>query len=139
MDTGFQEATKSLVSDRYGPVFDSECVANLKKIIDYTEAEIVVSSTWKEDLSLDDLIEMWKIRKLPGRIVGTTPNCCGERGREIQQWFHDQNAESIKYAILDDLPASFFLPEQLLYLFIINPYTGLDSETAERVINHLKD
>ena len=38
MDTGYQEATKSLVSDKYGHIFDNECVVNLKKIIDYTKA-----------------------------------------------------------------------------------------------------
>lgn len=139
MDTGYQEATKSLVSDKYGHIFDNECVVNLKKIIDYTKAGIVVSSTWKENLSLDDLIEMWESRKLPGRIMGATPNCRGERGFEIQQWLRNHNAELTKYAILDDLPADFFLPNLLPHLFIINPYTGLDSEIAERVINHLKD
>lgn len=139
MDTGYQEATKSLVSDKYGPIFESECVANLKSIIDCTKTEIVVSSTWKEDMSLSDFVEMWISRRLPGRIIGTTPNSSGERGIETQQLLSNHAAVSTKYAILDDLPANFFLQVQLPHLFIINPYTGLDYQTAERVINHLKD
>ena len=38
------------ISDEYGLLFDPECVKNLKYIIDNTGADIVVSSTWKEDI-----------------------------------------------------------------------------------------
>lgn len=34
--------------DKYGVVFDPDCIANLRRIIDETGAGIVVSSTWKD-------------------------------------------------------------------------------------------
>ena len=35
-------------SDKWGPVFDPSNVNNLRRIIDETGADIVVSSTWKD-------------------------------------------------------------------------------------------
>lgn len=58
--------------DKYGPLFDPEAVKNLKKIIDDTDAQIVVSSSWRY-MGLEDLQGMWHDRGLPGKIVGITP------------------------------------------------------------------
>ena len=38
-------------NDKYGTIFDPYCVQNLKRIIDETGAKIVVSSSWKYDMS----------------------------------------------------------------------------------------
>ena len=38
-------------NDKYGTIFDLYCVQNLKRIIDETGAKIVVSSSWKYDMS----------------------------------------------------------------------------------------
>lgn len=66
--------------DRFGVVFDPDCVRNLGKIIEQTGADIVVSSTWKYFMSLDDFHEMWEFRKLPGKVIGVAPNVAGKRG-----------------------------------------------------------
>ena len=34
-------------SDNYGCLFDAKAVANLAKIVEETDAEIVISSSWK--------------------------------------------------------------------------------------------
>jgi len=59
--------------DKWGYVFDPASVANLKRIVDVTGAEIVISSSWK-CIGLPELRKMWKARKLPGRIVDATPD-----------------------------------------------------------------
>lgn len=33
--------------DTYGPLFDSEAVKNMQRIIEVTDARIVVSSSWR--------------------------------------------------------------------------------------------
>ena len=38
-------------ADRYGVLFDPECVRNPREIIDRTGAEIVVSSSWKDTMT----------------------------------------------------------------------------------------
>lgn len=68
METVFQlpleDATK-VKYDKYGPMFDDECVNNLRLIISATNAEIVVASSWKLNLTLIDLQDMWQSRHLP--------------------------------------------------------------------------
>ena len=45
--------SKGLPSDdKYGQLFDPEAVANLRKIIDATDARIVVSSSWRDRKSV---------------------------------------------------------------------------------------
>ena len=39
-------------SDKYGVVFDPNCIKNLKAIIDNTGADIVVSSSWKDFIGI---------------------------------------------------------------------------------------
>lgn len=43
-------------NDKYGVVFDPDCIANLKRIIDATEADIVVSSTWKDFMTYREIL-----------------------------------------------------------------------------------
>ncbi len=52
--------------DKYGPIFDPECINNLRTIIEKTGADIVVSSTWKYLMPYSEFIEMWQARELPG-------------------------------------------------------------------------
>ena len=59
-------------SDEYGPIFDPIAVDNLTKIINETEVDIVISSSWKF-YGLSKLKTMWNKRGLPGRIIGVTP------------------------------------------------------------------
>ncbi|MDE6338813.1 MAG: hypothetical protein K2K97_03370 [Muribaculaceae bacterium] len=41
--------------DAWGPLFDPRAVGNLKKIIDATDAEIVISSSWRYLYTLGSL------------------------------------------------------------------------------------
>ena len=64
------------ISDEYGLLFDPECVKNLKYIIDNTGADIVVSSTWKDDMSYKEILDMWKYRGLPGFVLTRCLTLC---------------------------------------------------------------
>lgn len=121
--------------DRFGVVFDPDCISNLAKIIKKTGADIVVSSTWKYFMSLTDLQEMWKYRNLPGNVIDITPNVTNKRGKQIDAWLQEHSVDN--YAIIDDLGADNFTSNQISHLFVVNPYTGLDNETTDTIINHL--
>ena len=56
-------------NDEYGAIFDPYCIRNLKRIIEETEADIVVSSSWKYMMGYQDFLNMWKDRGLPGFIT----------------------------------------------------------------------
>lgn len=141
MDTSFLKIslTKELqaLSDRYGLLFDKKCVTNLKKIIDATNADIVVTSSWKLDMNLEKLQEMWKYRKLPGKIIDVTPNLIGSRSDEISAWLEAHKCIDIQYVIIDDMSADYFDTPLADHLFNVNPYVGLDSKTADLVIKFL--
>ena len=126
--------------DAYGTVFDPECVWYLKQIIDKTGAKIVVSSSWKSIMTLDELIDMWKKRDLPGEVIDTTPCALewGNRGEEIDLWLKACD-EECQYVILDDIDESCFNEHQLSRLVVVDPVQGLNEEAAERAIEILND
>lgn len=132
MDDGVQ-----LHVDEYGAKFDPVCVENLSQIIDSTDAEIVVTSTWKTERGLSGIQKMWKARNLPGKVIGVTPDIDPiHRGNEIEAWL-DAYGEECRYAIIDDTPfTEFFREEQLPFLFKVDELTGLDEETARKIIDN---
>ena len=123
-------------TDKYGIVFDPYCIKNLKYIIDNTGADIVISSTWKDDMTYNEILDMWKDRNLPGFVTDVTPTVSRHRGNEIDAWL-EECRDTCRYAIIDDLDSSNFNPHQLEHLFIVNPYCGLDEDTARRIVQHL--
>lgn len=118
------------------PVFDPLCVAYLNRIVESTDADIVVSSDWKYFDSLTDLREMWNQRNLPGQILDVTPNIRDTRGKEIAEWLQC-HSDVTNYVIVDDLGADNFYPEQLDSLVVVNPYCGIDDSVCERTIKIL--
>ena len=125
-------------NDQYGAIFDPYCIRNLKRIIEETEADIVVSSSWKYMMGYQDFLNMWKDRGLPGFITDVTPNPVDrrKRGDEIDAWIEECKTEC-QYVIIDDLEANNFNEHQIPRLLIVNPFFGLDEETAERAIQIL--
>jgi hypothetical protein len=92
--------------DEYGAIWHDHFIANLKRIIDATDAKIVISSTWRMS-GLSIMKEMWAKRGLPGEVIDITPNHMTrtgstlQRGKEIDEWlsFHP---DVTHYVILDD-------------------------------------
>ena len=145
----YTEQTNSV--DEYGSLFDPDAVANLSKIIDETGADIVISSSWKF-WGLLKLWEMWKNRKLPGKVIDVTPDTEEDeillnadlsemerialRGYEIKEWLSFHGKKVSRYAIIDDIDS--FLPEQQPHFVQVCPITGITVEDAEKVIKVLK-
>ena len=124
--------------DEFGAVFDPNCVGYLKKIIEKTGAEIVVTSSWKSLMTYRDMLNMWEQRGLPGYVIDLTPSSsgCGHLGDEIDAWLKECK-EDCQYVILNDIDESNFNEHQLPRLIIVNPYRGLDEEAAGRAIELL--
>ena len=122
-------------NDLFGTVFDPNCVKNLKHIIDQTGADIVVSSSWKYLMTYRDFLDMWEYRGLPGFVTDVTPTPLVRRNRgdEIDAWLNECNAEC-QYVIIDDFDGSNFNEHQIPRLLVVNPFFGLDEDTAERAI-----
>lgn len=129
------------LKDDLGPFFDLEAVKNLDDLIAATGADIVVTSTWKYK-GLETMQKLWQERGMPGRIVGLTPVAIGvylyQRGTEVARWLHDEGAADTtanRYVIIDD--GDDFMPEQLPYTVITDPYIGLTAQNCKKAIEIL--
>ena len=137
-------------SDNYGCLFDAKAVANLAKIVEETDAEIVISSSWK-DMGLVELQNMWRDRDLPGKIVDITPDYMSdelllkedsadmdylyERGSEIQGWLLLHGDEVSRYVIIDDMDD--ILPEQQSHFVQTDPEVGITNDDVKKVVHLL--
>ena len=138
--------------DGYGACFDPEAVAQLKRIIDATNADIVVESSWKY-LGLEAIQEMWKTRKMPGRIIDISPSSVSDswmltanlddidsvighcKGIEIASWLSNNVKQEAQYIILDD--EYVIMDSQVPHFLLTNPYDGITEEIANRAISIL--
>lgn len=115
------------------PVF----VELLNKIIDATNAKVVVSSDWRFYFNQDALIEILEDAGFKGEVVGMTGVHLKTRGREIANWLN-QNQESLggieSFVILDDRNDM----DDLLPFLVETKYgEGLQEEHVEQAINLL--
>lgn len=135
--------------DGYGYAFDPVAVANLKRIVAETGADIVISSSWKM-WGLDAMQRMWARRDLPGKVIDITPNTESDemllsidldmdipavKGSEIKAWLSINGRDVTQYAILDDLPD--MLPEQESHFVQTDPKVGTTKDDADRIITIL--
>lgn len=124
--------------DNYGMIFDTSCVECLKYILDKTDAHIVITSSWKDFMTYEELLKMWHERKLPGTVFDTAPSMISKRGDEIDQWLKEFK-RPCSYVILDDLDDSFFNPHQLEHFIQINPNRGIQMEDAKKAVEILNE
>lgn len=142
--------------------FDPDCMSLLKKIIDETDAKIVISSSWRECKN-DMALLMHKLSEIgitKEQVVDITPELhtldgevwdddkgkfvggdgwTGKRGHEIETWLLANLTNVDKFVILDDDPAARQRQDWLNGLFIKTDFnTGLSSEEAENTIKFLK-
>lgn len=135
--------------DGHGAFFDPEAVQQLKRIIEATNADIVIESSWKY-LGFEAMQNMWKERNLPGRVIGITdssesyswlltanldvidPAMGHCKGIEIAAWLSNYEIESVRYVIIDD--EAVCLESQASNFILANPYDGITEDIANRVI-----
>ena len=139
--------------DKYGYAFDPRAVANLKRIVEETGADIVMSSSWK-CMGLSQVQEMWSGRNLPGKIIGITPSSGNDetllddgtdsidrfhiRGEEIKEWLTKHGKRVSHYVIIDDMDN--MLSEQQSHFVQTNPEVGItedDADNAVKILNGL--
>jgi hypothetical protein len=75
----------------------------LNKLIDETDAKIVISSTWRSS-GIEFMKSVWELEGMRGEIIGITPNFRGEvdgytipRGCEIEKWLRDNGFSHINW------------------------------------------
>lgn len=114
----------------------------LKKIVEATDAKVVISSDWRLcDHAIDkDYKYLRNKLKYVGNIeiYGTTPNINWQhRGAEIRRWLQD-NPTVKDYVILDDIEFNDFYPKDFYkHVVITDFYYGLTEEDVDEAIHIL--
>lgn len=137
--------------DNFGYAFDPIAIINLKKIIEETGADIVISSSWKF-WGLSTMQKLWASRGLLGKVIDATPNKVSDelllnvdlshidmpagKGSEIKEWLSTSGQDVTHYAILDDVPN--MLPEQQSHFVQTDPIICITKNDAESIIYILK-
>lgn len=62
--------------DQFGSLFHPQFVRNLGMILECVDAGIVITSSWRKS-GLIQMEKLWKARRLPGKILDTTPSIYG--------------------------------------------------------------
>lgn len=124
-----------------------DCVAQLNRILEATDAHIVISSTWRKFYGTWEIISA--INKAGGKIdprkvVGTTPVLDGRmksglysscpRGLEIQDWLDKTILNPSRFIILDDDDDMEHLKNHLIQA---HPIRGLTEDVANAAITKL--
>lgn len=124
---------------------DHKCLVRLKRLIDKTDAYIVVSSTWRFGYKDND--EGWQILMnalnevgIKDRFIGITPSlrhlydgCC--RGHEIQKWLDNNKDKNIEnFVIIDDDSDMFHLMPKLAKCSFKYGFTKEVLDTAEQIL-----
>jgi len=116
---------------------DPKTIKLLNKIIEITNAKIVISSAWRILYSVEEITRFLKYHKLVGEIIDETPKgISGKRGDEIQDWLnHNTKKYNIEsFAIIDDNSDMVHLKHKLIQTKF---ETGLLKEHIEKVIEIL--
>ena len=126
--------------------FDPIATDNLKEIVACTNANIVISSTWRikrtnNSILWDELLNNMTKLGLKERIIGTTPiifkdKRSNNRAIEIQQWLLDNKERDIKrFVIIDDTwDMGEYSSTNLARCW---SYSGITAEIKEKAINIL--
>ena len=140
--------------DESGALFDPETIKQLERIVDATNAKIVIESSWKY-LGLEAMQEMWTVRQLPGQVIDITPSSVSDqwllsanlddidpamghcKGMEIASWLANHAGPNAHYVIIDD--EFVILDSQLPHFILTNPYDGITEELADKAISILND
>lgn len=125
-------------------VFNLNCMENLKKIIDSTFSNIVLTSTWRIGY-MDPSNFFWKAildnfskYNMEDKIIGVTPVICNDfkeisRGLEINEWLK-RNPDVDNYVILDDDEIKDIDNTRTI---ICDTFIGIDSYVASKAIKIL--
>lgn len=115
--------------------FGKSNVSALNEVLRQTEARLVITSSWREGLTLREIIRfLERDGVLAGRVVGKTPFLEKARGLEIDTWLRSVPYPVSSFVILDDRDDMAPHGQRLVQ---IDPKVGLSSAQAQRAIDLL--
>lgn len=118
----------------YDYPFDETCLKNLQILVNQTNSNLVITSTWRKDKEgIKILLQKLKEYNLDEKVIGYTPVLNSFRGVEILKFFSTLQDKPNFIILDDDSDMSKLLP----YLIETNAQSGLTTENVQQAINKL--
>ncbi len=118
----------------YDYPFDEVCINYLKRIIELTDSQIVITSSWRKDVEGRNKIEsILKEYNLDGYLLGYTPVLNQKRGIEIETFLNSLDYNP-NFIILDDDSDMGNLIEHLIK---IDSNVGLNEDDLNKGVKKL--
>jgi hypothetical protein len=121
--------------------FDKKCVKVLNTILEKTDADMIISSDWRINYSMDELCDIFTINGIIKTPVGSTPiyptsmsNYEKNRSGEILECVRVNKIEH--WIAIDDIDLSYWLNDH--FFFCKSEWEGIkQSELKQKIINYL--
>lgn len=125
---------------------DPRCVKQLNKVLEKTQAKVVISSNWRKRYSKTVIENALISAGFKGHILAVTPDLTSHnqdlvRGNEILKWCRENESllgcryqHYTSYAILDDNNDMLYWHRN--HFFQTDRYCGLTPTKAAEVIQH---
>lgn len=130
---GFFHADKEPL-EKSDTKWGEDLVARIRRIVNTTEAKIVMSSTWRKYYSIEKFKEMFQLYGWDAPVIDKTPSG-RDRGSEINVWLKNNPVEN--YVIIDDVDQ--FLVEQRPHYVQTDIMTGITETNVEKAIKILNN
>lgn len=128
-----------------GQCFEATKMALLKKIVDATQAKIVLSTSWRcSDFGRKEVAKHLVQNGLPMYIDVTPDNRSVSRSVEILTWLrqHEEHLDIVNFVALDDINLPAVAPDKEFFskhAIVTNGSTGLCAADVDRAIMLLDD
>lgn len=80
---------------------DAELMGRLNRILEATDARIVISSSWRNLFTIEQLRRMFSQHGITRRIIARTGDL-NHRGNEIQEWLTENESLVRRFIVIDD-------------------------------------
>lgn len=124
---------------------DRDAIQLINQLVDRSGASVVVSSTWRQHYSIDELNQMLKDRGATFTIIAATPVHRSHyigwgmsnviRGKEIQEYL-DETVQPVQFVILDDINNMAHLSDHLV---LTDEDVGITQEDIEKALKILSE
>jgi hypothetical protein len=115
---------------------DPGCIQRLNRLLQRTGAVVVISSSWRKQHRLSEILSIMEARGFCGEVIGATSsdNSALSRGEEITRWLKENVPRGVAYVVVDDEVETGLPPEVVV---VTCRDTGLTDEDVERAIRIL--
>jgi len=119
---------------------DFKKIELLNQFVKDTRVKIVSTSTWRKNITLEGIQQLFKDAGFKGEIIGVTSvlkmdNATMPRGVEIYEYLESCQTIDIPYVIFDD--DSDMLLSQKKNFFLVDSYCGLTLNIIRKATNFL--